>query len=442
MRKGKAKGFHNKSSEELNRKLVVRTIDEDCQKRWSEMGKQRYQPLTTKTAKPKTQSKASKFLSNPDVKRWYDNLSRGSKNTADARLRRLIHVCEVHQMTPMQLAELGMKDEKAATDLIQDHITLMEQQGKAPGYIRTTVTAVKSWLRHFDVEIRRKIRIANADSTPTLEEEKVPEAEEMAEVLRRAPLRESSAISFVAKSGLRPEVLGNHDGTDGLKMKDLPDIAVIQGVARCLQSPSMVIVRKTLSKARHQYFTFMTTEETKTLLAYLNDRLAKGEPLNAESPLIEPTTSAQKGRGKNSQKPFLPTPRISDLIREVLRPRFLWRPYIFRAYFDTQLLIAESKGRVAHDFRQFWMGHKGSIEAKYTTNKGVLPDALINEMREAFKRCQEFLDIETKEEDTTVKQREFVQTAIAEATPEVIGKVLEILVQMSVSKTNGQASNA
>ncbi|MDI1495879.1 MAG: hypothetical protein K8823_1187 [Cenarchaeum symbiont of Oopsacas minuta] len=43
-----------------------------------------------------------------------------------------------------------------------------------------------------------------------------------------------------------------------------------------------------------------------------------------------------------------------------------------RAYFDTQLLIAESKGKIAHDIRAFFMGHSGNIEARYTTNKGIL----------------------------------------------------------------------
>jgi hypothetical protein len=71
-------------------------------------------------------------------------------------------------MTPAQLAELGMQDLMAVTNLIQDHVTWMEQEGKAPQYIKTTLTSIKSWLRHFDIEIRRKIRIPNADSTPTL----------------------------------------------------------------------------------------------------------------------------------------------------------------------------------------------------------------------------------------------------------------------------------
>ena len=61
--------------------------------------------------------------------------------------------------------------------------------------------------------------------------------------------------------------------------------------------------------------------------------------------------------------------------------------------------MAESRGKIAHDFRVFFMGHTGSIEARYTTNKGILPNALVEEMRSAFKRSQEFLDLETNTEN-------------------------------------------
>ncbi len=60
------------------------------------------------------------------------------------------------------------------------------------------------------------------------------------------------------------------------------------------------------------------------------------------------------------------------------------------------------------------MGHKGTIEAKYTTNKRVLSEALIREMREAFKRSEEFLDLEIKE-DPLLKQREEIQKAVEKA---------------------------
>lgn len=58
--------------------------------------------------------------------------------------------------------------------------------------------------------------------------------------------------------------------------------------------------------------------------------------------------------------------------------------------------IAESRGKIAHDFRVFFMGHTGSIEARYTTNKNILPKLLEDEMREAFRKSQEFLDFETE----------------------------------------------
>ena len=161
----------------------------------------------------------------------------------------------------------------------------------------------------------------------------------------------------------------------------------------------MITVRRTLSKTRHQYYTFLTENGTRKLLTYLNERLSKGEALGPASSVIAPDTSYNIHRGRNHGKKFLPTKRIANEIRSALRPRFLWRPYVLRAYFDTQLLMAEARGKIAHDFRVFFIGHKGSMEAKYTTNKGMLPVALIEEMKQAFLRSQEFLDLEIRTEE-------------------------------------------
>jgi hypothetical protein len=81
-----------------------------------------------------------------------------------------------------------------------------------------------------------------------------------------------------------------------------------------------------------------------------------------------------------------------------MRPRFKWRPYVLRAYFDTNLLIAENSGKMTHAYRQFLMGHKGDIEARYTTNKGRLPPEMIEGMRAAYSECEPLL--------STVPQRE------------------------------------
>jgi len=245
------------------------TADEVAE-RLTDMGK----TIATKNDNAAKQTKRTRLLANPDVRRWYDNLARGSPLTAEGRLRRLGRFCEMHQMTPAQLADLAVRDLRTATDLLEDHITMMESQGFAPGYIQDQIKTAKSWLRHFDVDIRRKLKVSAAGSTPTLADERVPDGTEMAEIYSRAGLRESAIISLMVKSGLRPEVLGNHDGTDGLRMRDLPDVVIHQGVAKCIRMPNRITVRAELSKARHRYFTFSTRAATTHILAYLNDRLA------------------------------------------------------------------------------------------------------------------------------------------------------------------------
>jgi hypothetical protein len=93
--------------------------------------------------------------------------------------------------------------------------------------------------------------------------------------------------------------------------------------------------------------------------------------------------------------------------------------------------MAESRGKIAHDFRVFFMGHKGSMEAKYTTNKGLLPDALIQEMRDAFERSQEFLDLENEKKIEKVTadtaSSDLIKDVMQKATPEDLGKMQELL---------------
>ena len=376
-------------------------------------------------ADPTTSFKRSELLSDPDVRRWYDNMVRGSPLTAKGRLRKLGRFCEMHHTTPAGLVAMATDNLRATTDMLQDHITMAESKDYSPGYIEEHVNSVKSWLRHFDITIRRRTKISHSGFSPTLQNERVPELHEISEIYERAELRESVIISMMAKSGLRPGVMGNHDGTDGLQVRDLPDITLDNGKVECVQMPNRIVVRRELSKAGHRYFTFSTDHATKLLLEYLNDRLEHGEVLDEHSPVIHPNDHHNKWR--RSQKAFLPTQRISDKIRRVFRPKFTWRPYVLRAYFDTQLLIAESRGKIAHDFRVFFMGHKGTIESLYTTNKGILPTVLVSEMAGAFTRSEEHLDQACS--DRNLSQRQQIQEMIDQATPRQIERVLDVMTQ-------------
>lgn len=99
-------------------------------------------------------------------------------------------------------------------------------------------------------------------------------------------------------------------------------------------------------------------------------------------------------------------------------------------------MVAESKGKMAHDFRVF-MGHKGSMESKYTTNKGMLPEILLREMHESFVRAEEFLDLETDaaRQDQTLETRQNLHDAISEVTPAELDLMLKALYAVSAGKT-------
>ena len=90
---------------------------------------------------------------------------------------------------------------------------------------------------------------------------------------------------------------------------------------------------------------------------------------------------------------------------------------------------------MAHDFRVFFMGHKGSMEAKYTTNKGVLPEALLDEMRNAFARSEELLDLEFARRDPVLEQKQEMHNAIRDATPQELGLLLEAYRILGAGKT-------
>ncbi|MGI0066289.1 MAG: hypothetical protein ACREAT_05975, partial [Nitrosotalea sp.] len=77
----------------------------------------------------------------------------------------------------------------------------------------------------------------------------------------------------------------------------------------------------------------------------------------------------------------------------------------------------------------FFMGHKGSIEAKYTTNKGILPDSLISEMRNAYSRSEEFLDLEKCEVQPLEKQK-VTKEKLGNLTPEELELLQGLLKKM------------
>ena len=334
------------------------------------------------------------LLTDKNLKRWFDNVSRGSEVTADVYLRRLGHLCNDLKITPQQFLE--MKEEQLY-ELFLDIVSRMEHEGHSGSYIQSQLKAIKSWLVHNKIEVRGKIKIRGVQETPTLKDERVPTKPELKRIFLAGDKKTRVACALIAHAGLRPEVLGHYRGNDGLTLRDLPDLKIENQTVEILKTPIMIIVRRQLSKAGHQYFTFLGEEACSYLKDYLEMRIRKGEELGPNSAVITP---------KQRIKAFIRTSNIGDAIRDCVRKAgFPWRPYVLRSYFDTQLMLAESKGLVLRDYRGFWMGHKGDIENRYTTNKQRLPASVVEDMRVAYARSEEFLQTRVNEETSEEKLR-------------------------------------
>ena len=349
--------------------------------------------------KKKTKQAARELLKDGNVKRWYENTCRGSKLNADIRLRRLNLFCYTTDTTPAKLASVGKKDAIAIENILLDHVSWLESQNYSPNYIDGILKAIKSWLSYNYIELKRKIRITNAGVPVNIQDEIIPTKEILKSIIDVANPRTRASISLMAFSGLRPQVMGNADATDGLKLSDLPELTIDDSKISFTCIPAMIIVKAALSKTRNKYITFLSREGCEYVLGYLRKRIAGGEKLHADSPLIALKKGYElRGNFKNSllykshqNHRFITTPRITAEIRDAIWSITKARPYVLRAYFDTQLLLAESNGKMTHAYRQFFMGHKGDIEARYTTNKGRLTDEMITDMRRAFLQSESFL---------------------------------------------------
>jgi hypothetical protein len=285
--------------------------------------------------------------------------------------------------------------------------------------------AVRSWLRYNDIALMRGIKVSNRNATPTIENEQVPTQAELARVLRSSPPRIRVAEALMTFADLRPESIGNFDGSDGLTLRDFPELSMDGKQVTFEKVPTMVVVRSSLSKTRGKYFTFLSHEGCDYLKEYLEERIRNGEKLAPETPLIG------HDRLGAAEKAFSMTRKITHFIRKYMRAAGVHkRPYVLRAYAETQLIIAESKGKISHPYLQFIAGHKGDIEARYSTNKGKLPPDMIEDMRTQYKACEPFLGTTSKLEESVV-----VKEAQIEALKSIAKNLLGIdLLDVKVAK--------
>ena len=340
------------------------------------------------------------LLKDADVSRWYENLRAKSTLTAGVYLRGLGFYCNKMNTTPEQILN-DAKQIKPLQDQFMDFVRIMEGEGKAGSYIARYKKVIHSWTKHNGIEFKSVAIIKDENINPRTQSETVFTPEELGKILRHASLRAKVEISLMAFSGLRPRTISNEDGSDSLKIGDIPELKIKNGQVEFDKEPIKIIIRYNMNKGRkHGYTTFLGSEGMTYLKEYLEYRMAEGEILNDDSPVI------QYDRNVKKKHSFMPTYYIEREIREAIIDTGFFtkindykattkRPYLLRAYFATAMDISEQKGFISHPWRQYWMGHSGDIESRYSTNKS-LRDSEIEEMRSAYTKCLPYLETQYK----------------------------------------------
>jgi len=372
-------------------------------------------------------SKYAHLLEEDDTFRaWYRNVLRASYTTGTVYLLRLGRLCdEVCHVTPKRIASMNKVELMTfTTNAISD----LEEAGVAGVTINSYVKAVKSWGRFNGTKLDERLSVP--DSEPRYAEEVVPRPEEVQALFDHSPLRVKVAASLMGFSGLRPATIGNAEGTDGLKLGDLPEVEVRDGSVAFAKVPTLVVVRKRISKIRASFVTFAPAQACEYLRQYLEDRLRLGEELGPQSAIVTVSEfNRRTGRSqdcwfKKQYGQHVTSANVREMVRGAMRESgFGWRPYILRRYFDTRMMLGEADGLVIPDWRSFWMGHSGNIEFVYTLRKG-LDEETIEKMRGAYlKGANRYLCTSEggREEDMVTKIRK--QLLLTVLTPEEIEKL-------------------
>ncbi|MDE2046529.1 MAG: hypothetical protein KGJ69_15515, partial [Thermoplasmata archaeon] len=274
-------------------------------------------------------------------------------------------------------------------------------------YIIKTFSGVQSFLRHHGVK-------HDPDNYPhlsvkapeSLVDEEVPRPSELRQVLSLLSARGRVIALVMAQSGIRPGALGSYDGTDGVVLKDLPDLDLTS--LTFAQVPFRVRVRGARSKTGLEYFTFGGQEGADMVLGYLQERRAEGEELTPDSPLISVAARGVKSHFRvKAGNMFLTTVAVTREIREamdkVVPKGTTWRPYVLRAYFSTRLQLAGSERLMTRDTREYLMGHLSGSEAAYGRGKHRQPKEVLENYRKEYERAYRHLSTITSTPDDTAR---------------------------------------
>ncbi len=357
--------------------------------------------------RPTTRQDHRRLLGIPDVRRWHDRQKLRSELSADVDLRKLGLFLHRTGLRPQQLVALARDQPSQLEDLLVRFATALRKEGRLETYIVKLFGGVRGWLafNHVRFEGFPKLRPVVGES---IRSERVPTQDELRRVLPMLTTRGRVSALLMAQGGIRPGVLGDYRGGNGLTLGDFPELC-LEPELRFDPPPGrrsiMLRVPARLSKTSQEYVTFATMEAADAILAFLTERRDRGETLSPGSPLVSMTplgTRAPHAKGAGS---FVTTKSVELELRRALKaacpPDTRWRPYVLRAFCSSAMVAA----RVDRDAREAMLGHSLGVSGRYNLAKR-LPPKLLEMLRDEYERALDELLIERRPDRPSVERLE------------------------------------
>jgi integrase len=326
----------------------------------------------------------------PETEKWYRN--RVSRNRDSGRnlarnLLRLLH--EVGNVTPARLLKMTQEE---LDDYAQEVVDYYQARKLTGSTTAKYLDSLRNFLKWNRIEIKRVPFIQGADESPLAEAQEIPEQPLVGALLDECDMDTAVPVCLQAFSGLRPQVLGKSDGSDGLQLRDLPELKITADGVEFEKVPTRINVRRELSKTRKAYITFLGPQGCDVLANQLRMRLTAGEKLGPSSPVVRPRSGASR---------FVRRGNLQDSVRiRMRRVGVKASSYVLRSYFDNRIVIAPGVPAI---FAEFWMGHKGGMQSRYALQKG-LPADVIETMRAAYTKALPFLETRARREEDPVQR--------------------------------------
>ena len=206
------------------------------------------------------------LLDDPDFRRFIQNIRRRSEDSATETLRRFGMIDKRFHKLPKYFTRMNTKlAKKFLLDMIDDFKSKGGEDGGdlAGSYIQNYVKSINRWLEYNEITPPKKINVEGAEDSIRYENERPPTPEQLKVLLEHADLRARTAISIIAFAGPRIESLGKriYPGClDGLEIQDFPEIAINGDKVEFQEVPTLVVVRKPISKIHRKYTTFLCDE--------------------------------------------------------------------------------------------------------------------------------------------------------------------------------------